>query len=194
MPGSRIRSAVRLLVVDPLDRLLLFHANPGRGHADGFWFCPGGGVQAGESALQAATRELNEETGLHVDPDRIRGPVWTRRHVVPLAHADDPGTAGGERAGSDKGAYDDLDAGDALDLLDQREQFFVYRAPNTPAIHAIGDPWSARDGHQAYRWWSRRDLEAGPADAAVFAPRRLPELFPEILAGRWENPPRDVGA
>ncbi|MET9021562.1 NUDIX domain-containing protein [Actinopolymorpha sp. NPDC004070] len=185
MPGSRIRSAVRLLVVDPLDRLLLFHAKPPRGPADGFWFCPGGGLEAGESALQAAARELREETGLQVDPDRMQGPVWTRRHVVPLA-------AENAAAGGDRGAGGDGDAG-SEDLLDQREQFFVYRAPNTPAIHAIGDPWSMRDGHQAYRWWSRRDLEAGPADAAVFAPRRLPELFPEILAGRWDDPPRDVG-
>ncbi|MGW0227096.1 NUDIX hydrolase [Actinopolymorpha singaporensis] len=184
MPGSRIRSAVRLLVVDPLDRLLLFHAHPGPGPGHGFWFCPGGGVEAGESALEAAARELREETGLEVDPDRIRGPVWTRRHVVPVGGTEDPRAAVGERGEG---------TGSDGDLLDQREQFFVYRAPNTPAIHAIGDPWSARDGHQAYRWWSRGDLEAGPADAAVFAPRRLPELFPEILAGRWEDPPRDVG-
>ncbi|NYH90489.1 NUDIX domain-containing protein [Actinopolymorpha rutila] len=191
MPGSRIRSAVRLLVVDPLDRLLLFHANPGREPAAGFWFCPGGGVQAGESPLRAAARELREETGLEVDPEHMRGPVWTRRHVVPVGGVEDASAAANGGGTGNAGNAGNPESRE--DLLDQREQFFVYRAPNTPAIHAIGDPWSARDGHQVYRWWSRRDLEAGPADAAVFAPRRLPELFPEILAGRWEDPPRDVG-
>lgn len=36
-------------------------------HKKGYYFCIGGRVKAGESSLQAAKRELQEETGLVVD-------------------------------------------------------------------------------------------------------------------------------
>lgn len=163
VPSTRIRSAVRLLVIDSVDRVLLFHATTGP--ADGLWFCPGGGIEGEESGREAAARELLEETGLAVPPDALEGPVWNRRHVL-------------ERRD---------------DVLDQREQFFVYRAPNIPTIQAVGDPWSLRDGRQIYRWWSRGDLNAGPEDGAVFAPASLPDLIPDILTGRWAGPPVDVG-
>lgn len=54
-----------------------------RGESDadggGFWFPVGGGVESGETAEQAAVREVFEETGRRIE----LGPeVWTRRHVV----------------------------------------------------------------------------------------------------------------
>ena len=38
----------------------------------GKWDVTGGGVQAGETPAQAASREAREELGLDVDPDRLR--------------------------------------------------------------------------------------------------------------------------
>jgi 8-oxo-dGTP pyrophosphatase MutT (NUDIX family) len=73
-----IRRAVRVLLVDPDERVLLFSAvDP----ADGgrFWFPAGGGVEAGEDAVAAAVREVREETG-HV-LDALGPEVWQRRHV-----------------------------------------------------------------------------------------------------------------
>ncbi len=69
---------MRVLVVDADDRVLLLRSRAG------FWFPPGGGIEPGETAVQAARRELVEELGLHLADDGELGPcVWTRRHVLP---------------------------------------------------------------------------------------------------------------
>lgn len=70
------RLAVRILVMDADERLLLLRAVvPDDGRV--FWLAPGGGLEAGESYEAAAVRELREETGLVTE----LGPcVWTRRH------------------------------------------------------------------------------------------------------------------
>jgi ADP-ribose pyrophosphatase YjhB (NUDIX family) len=45
------------------DHLLVIHR---RKHGTEYFTLPGGGVQPGESAVQACARELEEEAGLHV--------------------------------------------------------------------------------------------------------------------------------
>jgi 8-oxo-dGTP diphosphatase len=71
----RIRQAVRALVLDPEDRVLLVHVAFPSWLG---WIAPGGGVAAGESDEGALRRELVEEIGLEAFE---LGPlVWTRRH------------------------------------------------------------------------------------------------------------------
>ena len=43
-----------------------------------WWELPGGGLDPGETYLEAAIREIREETGLVVGPDQISAPRWRR--------------------------------------------------------------------------------------------------------------------
>jgi 8-oxo-dGTP pyrophosphatase MutT (NUDIX family) len=67
------REAVRVVLVDHDDRLLLLRgADPAR-PAVRYWFTPGGGLEAGEDLGAAAVREVHEETGLRLDPAELIG-------------------------------------------------------------------------------------------------------------------------
>jgi len=69
------RPAARVICLDAGDRVLLMHwIDPVDGHH--VWEPPGGGLDPGETHLEAARRELAEETGL--DP----GTVLDRSVVV----------------------------------------------------------------------------------------------------------------
>jgi len=72
------RPASRVLLLDALDRLLLFRVEGDRPRPKPLWITPGGGVYPGEGPEAAARRELWEETGVEAEP----GPcVWVRRHL-----------------------------------------------------------------------------------------------------------------
>ncbi|MEV4255282.1 NUDIX domain-containing protein [Spirillospora sp. NPDC049652] len=61
--GWSARPAVRIICVDGAGRILLMRWQDPRDHHR-FWEPPGGGVEPGESDIEAARRELHEETGL----------------------------------------------------------------------------------------------------------------------------------
>jgi 8-oxo-dGTP pyrophosphatase MutT (NUDIX family) len=59
-----------VVVVDG-ERVLLIEHGEGAAHLTGAWGIPAGGIDAGETAREAAVRELAEETGLRADPEAL---------------------------------------------------------------------------------------------------------------------------
>jgi ADP-ribose pyrophosphatase YjhB (NUDIX family) len=80
------------------DRILLCrHEKPGKE----YWLLPGGGVNSGESLVDALRRELSEEVGI-TDPVPLEGPIaivdsiapvrsFAAKHVVHIIFAGDLG-------------------------------------------------------------------------------------------------------
>ena len=80
------RDAVRVVVLDTDDRVLLFRtwhtSNPTE-----WWELPGGGIEPNETYLEAAIRELHEETGIVVVPAQVSKPTWRRTATFRYRHA-----------------------------------------------------------------------------------------------------------
>ena len=70
------RETARIMLVDEQNRIFLLktHFDPEVGLPPR-WLTPGGGIDSGESTLQAAVRELYEETGMTVSPEDLGEPV-----------------------------------------------------------------------------------------------------------------------
>lgn len=73
MTRLRIRRTARVIVVDQNGAVLLVRYDGPSGAAS-YWVPPGGGIEPGEEARDAAARELREETGLVAEIGRV---LWT---------------------------------------------------------------------------------------------------------------------
>jgi len=79
--GMRHRRAARVIVLDGDGRVLLARGHDVDQPDRSWWFTIGGGIDPGESEVEAALRELREEAGLVLGPDDLEGPVLTRAGV-----------------------------------------------------------------------------------------------------------------
>ena len=79
------RIRVAAIIVQEGRVLLVQHAKDGRQ----YWMLPGGGVDFGESLTEALVRELREETGVEIRPERLvlasdAIPPDKHRHILNL--------------------------------------------------------------------------------------------------------------
>ena len=76
LPGQH-RETARVILHNSNQEFFLLktHFDPEVGLAPR-WITPGGGVDEGETVLQAAVRELQEETGIQVEPEALGETIW----------------------------------------------------------------------------------------------------------------------
>lgn len=133
--GHIDRRAARVLLLDPAGRVLMLHGwDPARPDHT-YWFTVGGGLEPGETPLDAAVREAFEETGLRFDAADLVGPVRTDTVTFPfdgqwLSQAQSFFVARADRTDVDLSRLNDVERGcidearwwsaDALAMTDER--------------------------------------------------------------------------
>jgi 8-oxo-dGTP pyrophosphatase MutT (NUDIX family) len=147
------RSCVRVVLRDRDGRILLFRAELASMAAGHWWELPGGGIEEGESYVDAAVREIRAETGLQIAPTQVgpprwrRSATWTARGIRRLQH--------------------EIVVG--VDLQASR-----------PPISGTGRTAEELADYPESRWWQVADLLSS---SERFYPGRLRELLPAFLAG-----------
>lgn len=166
--GMLTREAGRLLLMDAQDRLLLLRGRDVDRPRRTWWFTVGGGVAPGESAAQAAVRELFEECGIEVPVEELQGPVARRSAEFDFAAR----------------------------TVRQHETFFFHRlAGPPPPVRTDGWTELERQTIQDLGWWHLREIASMTVE--VF-PTALADLSESVLAeldpwGRWQGRPRLLG-
>ena len=129
---SSIRQVGRVLIRNHAgDVFLLRGRDPGEPDRPAFWFTPGGKIDSGETAQEAAARELQEEVGIAVVPAAL-----------------------GEVIGSEDVTY-------RFNGVSYRQSgvFFALNHEN-PRLHAEGLTAIEAETIDMGRWWSLSEIQA----------------------------------
>jgi len=153
------RDAVRVVLADASGRILLFHVLTLEEAPDGWWELPGGGIDPGETYLDAAVREIREETGLALDPGEVGPPSWRR---------------------------DTTWRSRGIRRLQHEVVVLARVAAEQPQIVDGGRTQEEVEDLVTVRWWQ---LDEIVTSKKRFYPGRLPELLPAFLAGETIDEP-----
>jgi 8-oxo-dGTP pyrophosphatase MutT (NUDIX family) len=158
------RDTARVIMVGPDDRVLLFrHLLRAPWSREG-WLTPGGGIDPGESPVEAAVRELREETG-HTLTTAAAGPAV---------------------------AFDSGESSTAEATFAEVNWYFFARVP-TACLDLSGQDEYERRELLDVRWWSIADLRTTtdlvfPVGLADLTARLLGGDLPaEPLRLPWEH-------
>lgn len=148
--GLHLRPAVRVVLVDPDDRVLTVRWElPG---VD-VWGVPGGGIDPGETQAEAVRRELREEVGLDLPPDRLGPCVAHRVHLFELG-----------------GGWDG-----------QEEWLYLVRVPAFEPRGELSDEELAAEGVVEVRWQTVAELRRIPSEGPTVLAAGLAELIGSLV-------------
>jgi 8-oxo-dGTP pyrophosphatase MutT (NUDIX family) len=148
------RLSARVVLLDEDGLVLLFcGSDPAKADAPRWWFTVGGAAQQGETLPEAAVRELEEETGLHVAPADMVGPVWRRDAVIDFNGS----------------------------VIRSQEMFFVHRTRRFEPSTA-GRTGLERAYIHGHRWCDATMIADLVAKGETVYPRQLGELLEEANA------------
>lgn len=136
------RRAGRVLLIDREGRVLLLCGGDPARPGIRWWFTPGGGLDEGETTLDAACRELFEEVGLRVPAASLGSPVW--HEVAEFSYSGRP--------------------------YRQEQDFYLLRVDDWQ-VDTAGMDEQERLTITEHQWWSAAEIEASteeiyPADLA----------------------------
>ncbi len=132
MTTPRLRTAARIFLLDDSDRVLLIHERLDLDRTDSHWIAPGGGLEDGETLVEAAVREVYEETGVRVVLPPDAEPVFVERELFSFA-----------------GQH-----------IDQTNHYFLARVPSSDApTLAIAPTEYEAVVALGTRWWPLAELE-----------------------------------
>lgn len=123
-----IRKCSRLLIVNEKDQLLLFKYKDEHS-SEPFWATAGGELRKNETYLEAAKRELYEETGLESDIGKL---IFEREAVFAVAS-------------SDPAIW--------------QEKYFLVECESTDEIFAASWTEEEKSTIQEWRWWSLENMK-----------------------------------
>jgi 8-oxo-dGTP pyrophosphatase MutT (NUDIX family) len=163
------RTSARVVLLDEGGAVLLFcGSDPANedGGAPRWWFTVGGAAQPGETLTEAAVRELAEETGLHVKPADMVGPVWRRDAVIDFNGS----------------------------VIRSEEMFFVHRTDRF-APSASGRTALERRYIHSHRWCDETMIDELVAKGETVYPLQLGELLSDansLADGQNAGPHRQL--
>jgi 8-oxo-dGTP pyrophosphatase MutT (NUDIX family) len=126
------RQAGRIFVLDDERRVLLMHERRDIGSDQSHWITPGGGVEPGESLVEAALREVYEETGLRLELDAAAEPMYSERVRFTIAGRD----------------------------IDQTNFYFLVQVPSGLPVQPAGHTDIEQLVVLGHRWWPLAELAA----------------------------------
>lgn len=156
--GILRRQAARVILFDRENRLLLLHGHDSDDPTYQWWFTVGGGLEAGETAKQAAVREVAEETGVELHECDLEGPILRRQAKFYFVNQ----------------------------TVLQDEEFFLAKLTTVgEAVDDTGHTAIERKTVDGYRWMTLAELVQRSATELVF-PRTLPLLVKQWSQG-WDG-------